>query len=122
MKIVMNKESITLAEVSQAEELRKEWKEYDNNLYNCLIDNAIHANSYKINPATSWCTAERVISIDKIEITKNHYQLTVWIEAIVKTDFDKIVLISFDGMQAMQYSREDKNKIDTYMEIYNRNK
>jgi hypothetical protein len=113
MKITLDKQVITLNDAKQAEEIRTEWNEYikgDKDFIFSMASTAIRANYNKnYNP-------ERLISIDKIEVTKNHYELSVWIECIVEYDYQTIIKVNFDGLQALQYSEGEH--IDANLYIY----
>lgn len=113
MKVIMNKEIITLADAPTANELREEFKGYDKDLYDTLINCAVQANKHNIGCQYPYT---QVITIDKVEITKNRHQLTAWIECLVRVDLDTIVKMHFDGQQAMQYS--DGQSVDAYIEVY----
>lgn len=113
MKVTMDKTIITLSDAPAANELREEYKGYDKDLYDTLINCAVQSNKNNIGcqyPHT------QVITIDKVEITKNRYQLTAWIECLARVDLDTIVKMHFDAQQAMQYS--EGQSVDAYIEVY----
>ncbi len=112
MKITLDKRVITLEDAKAAEEIRKEWQEYiksDNDFLFMLARHAIKANYTKAH-----CNPERLLIIDNIEVTKNHYQLTVWLECMVEYNYQTIMKLSFDAMQALNYIDGDAIDCNLY--------
>jgi hypothetical protein len=117
MKTTINKEVITLAEVQAANELRSEYNGYTMDIINSLINSAIIANAHRISNNRIYSVSNKdILNIEKAEVTKNHYILTVWMSCTVKVDLDTIVYIAFDAQQAMQYS--EGQPVDAYIEVY----
>lgn len=118
MKVKMDKNAITLADLPEANKLRKEYQGYGKNTIDLLIRTAIKANTNKLDPEHPYSALERIISIDKIEVTKNHGNLTVWIYCIVKMDSDIIVRVYFDAQQAICHLIDSNDSVDAFAQIY----
>jgi len=102
MKITLDKKVITLEEIAAAKELQKEWsQELDNNLLESM---ACRASGYSGN----------LIKVESLEVTKNHFELTVWATVILE-DYDKFVKTSFDVLQANWF---DRDHYDHYTRVY----
>lgn len=108
MKVSIDKTAFTIAESADANELRNEWRGYDRELIDTLINMAVHANT--------GMTVEKVFEISKMEICKNRLRPTIWISCTVKADHCTIIEISFDGIDAMSYCEGDK--VDAYIQIF----
>ena len=104
-KITLDKNVITLAELNEAKEMAKDFQSWLDNdaiesFANRALKNVINGHG-------------RLIKINNIEITKNHYKLCCWCEVIIKT-FDMFFVTSFDLSQA----NNGEEKIDNYTQVY----
>jgi hypothetical protein len=117
MKTSISKETITLAEGKAANDLRAEYNGYNGDIISSLIGNAIEANAHRISVKHIFRVSNKdILNIEKAEVTKNHYILTVWMSCTVKVDFETIIYIAFDANQAMQYF--EGQPVDAYIEVY----
>jgi hypothetical protein len=118
MKVNLDKSSINLEEVQAAKELQKEYSQYDNDTIKSLVNGACNANLSRIKPEyKTWINVDNILECSA-KVTKNHYRLTVWIDCLVRIDSKTIVLITFDGIDAMSYCEGEK--VDAYIEVYRR--
>lgn len=102
MKIALDKKVITLDEVKEAKELQQSYAE--------ALDNAI-LETMAIRASGQY---GKLVKVEEIKVTKNHYQLTIWATVILE-DFDKFIKTSFDVLQADHF---DLDHYDNYTRIY----
>ena len=102
MKIILNKKAIMMSEVDEAKELAKDYSSWlDNEIIENFANKAVNESCGKL------------IKINKLEVCKNHYKLTIWADVTMQY-FDKFVITSFDLMQA----NDCNEHIDNCTEIY----
>lgn len=102
MKIALDKKVITLDEVKAAKVLQQSYSE--------ALDNAI-METMAIRASGHY---GKLIKIEEIQVTKNHFELTIWATVILE-DFDKFIKTSFDVLQADHF---DLDHYDNYTRIY----
>jgi len=102
MKIALDKKTITIGEVKEAKELQQSYGE--------ALDNVI-LETMAIRASGQY---GKLIKIEKIQVTKNRYELTIWATVILE-DFDKFIKTSFDVLQA---DHLDLDHYDNYTRIY----
>ncbi|WP_367567232.1 hypothetical protein [Lacrimispora sp.] len=102
MKIALDKKAITLEEAKEARELQQS---YGDALDNQIIENMACRASGQYG---------KLVKVEKIEVTKNHYKLTIWATVILE-DFDKFIKTSFDVLQADHF---DLDHYDNCTRIY----
>lgn len=106
MKIGIDKDVITLSDLAEAKQLRNDWKETltDESILESFACRAARA----VMPHTS-----KLVKVNSLEVTKNHYALTIWAEVILQS-IDKFAITSFDILQA----NELEGGIDNYTRIF----
>ena len=117
MKIGIEKEMVTLAEVAQAKEMI--------NTYDYMADNGVikEAAHRCIDAYIDKCNApdnayfDCLIGKPKLYVTKNHFELTIWCECIVKywQQGMHIAELSFDLIRA-----HDNTSIDCFIQVFDR--
>ncbi|MEY8357197.1 hypothetical protein AALB39_28175 [Lachnospiraceae bacterium 54-53] len=102
MKIALDKKAITFEEVKEAKELQQSYGEA---LDNATLETMAQRTSGQYG---------KFIKIEEIQVTKNHYKLTIW-ATVTLEDFDKFIKTSFDILQADHF---DLDHYDNYRRIY----
>ena len=105
MKIAIDKEVITLAEAEAAKKMAKDYGEW-------LDSDTLESMANRVVREFRNCIL-KLVKINKVEICKNHYQLTVWAEVILES-YDNFIVTYFDVPQA----NEETEKIDNYTRVY----
>lgn len=117
MKVSIDKTAFAIAESADANELRNEWRGYDRDLIETLINMAVNANINRIDhQMNGYVNIEKVYEISKMEVCKNRYRPTIWIDCIVKIDNKTIIEMSFDGLDAMKYC--DGETVDAFIQVF----
>lgn len=88
MKITLNKEVITLAEAPAAKELANDYKSW-------VTPDILESWANLAAGLDGW----KLIKIQKMQVEKNHYKLTIWAECVLM-GFDGFCIVSFDACQA----------------------
>lgn len=88
MKITLNKDVITLAELKAAKELAADYKSW-------VTPDILEGWANLAAGTNGW----KLIKIQKMEVEKNHFQLTIWAECILHGS-DGFCIVSFDACQA----------------------
>ncbi len=102
MKIALDKKVITLEEAKEAKVLQQS---YGETLDNAILETMAQRASGQYG---------KLIKVEEIQVTKNHFVLTVWATVILE-DYDKFIKTSFDVLQADNF---DLDHYDNYTRIY----
>lgn len=111
MKVVLDKKSFTMDEGGLIKEFKGQWQESLNpeTVKSCALKAA----------ERSGLEATELVKIESVELTKNKFRPTYWINTIVR-GWGFYAELSFDFVDAIQASSEDK--IDTYKKVYKEEK
>ena len=113
MKVTLNKKVFTLEEKELIKQFKAEWTTPTPD----DIKSAVNVTAISID-----ISCAKLIAVNEIELTKNHYKPTYWITAIIKgldKDCNEIYAeIGFDYVQAIMACFGDK--IDNFTQIYKR--
>lgn len=104
MKITLNKKVITLAEVEEAKALAADYKSW-------VTPSILEFWANLAAGVDGW----KLMQVQKMEVEKNHYELTIWAECILM-GFDGFCIVSFDACQAnsMAYG----GKVDAFVQRF----
>lgn len=116
MKIGIEKETVTMAEAEQAKEMINAYDYIDNDIImeaacRCLV---AYDEKYGIHDTAF---AECLLGKPKLYVTKNHFELTIWCECIVKywQQGSHIAELSFDLIRAY-----DNTSIDCCIQVFDK--
>lgn len=106
MKITLNKQVITLAEVQEAKELAADYKSW-------VTSDILESWANLAAGTDGW----KLIQVQKLEVAKNHFKLTIWAECLLM-GFDGFCIVSFDACQAsgMGYG----GRVDAFVQMFTR--
>lgn len=106
MEITLNKQVITLAEVKEAKELAADYKSWvTHDILESWANLAAGTNNWKL------------LNVQRMEVEKNHFKLTVWAECILM-GADGFCVVGFDACQAsgMGYG----GRVDAFVQMFTR--
>lgn len=102
MRITLDRKVITMDELTAAKQLQRAYSE-------CLDNGTLESMACRASGQSG-----HLVKVEKLEVTKNHYELTVWATVILE-DYDKFVKTSFDVLQA---DFAERDQYDNYTRVY----
>lgn len=104
MKITLNKQAITLAEVQAAKELQASYA------------GALDAKTLENMACRATGQNGTLIKVEELEVTKHKHELTIWATVILES-YDRFIKTSFDVLQA---DNPDRDYYDNYTRVFMR--